>query len=69
MLRTIGEVIKRDDGKFKIRLKCGHILSYLLVKPPADNSVHNCDKCDLKGSGSGRIIGYLNNGSGRKGHR
>lgn len=68
MLRTIREIIQRPDGKWKVRLKCGHISNVVLKDKPEINRIYNCDRCEIKGQGVKHIVGHLNNGSHRKGH-
>jgi hypothetical protein len=68
MLRNIGEVNERSDGRFDARLKCGHMVNYKFKTRPKEDSPYNCPACDIKGQGISHIIGYLNNRSHRKGH-
>jgi alkyl hydroperoxide reductase subunit AhpF len=68
MLRAIQEIIEKDD-KYKVRLKCGHMLSHKFKIKPSFDSVYNCPACEIKGQGTKASgVGYLNNGLRRKGH-
>ena len=69
MLRNVQEILIRADGRYDVRLKCGHMMNYKFKTRPNESSTYNCPPCDIKGQGvkpSG--IGYLNNGRRLKGH-
>lgn len=61
MLRNIHEVIKTEDGMFKVRLSCGHMGQTLLKYKPSMSKIYECERCDVKGQGVKKIIGHLNN--------
>jgi alkyl hydroperoxide reductase subunit AhpF len=67
MLRNIQEIIQRLDGRFKIKLKCGHMLSHKFRSKPNMDSSYNCPACDIKSQGTKAYgVGYLNNGYRRR---